>query len=304
LLDARSREQAQARVAGAKAAGSQAKAQIERAKAALAFAKQEVQRIRPLVERGIESSATLQRATLDVDTRQAELTSAKFASRVAEHEEQVARLAFGRLDEGATGDDSEQLELTSPIQGRVLAVRHESGGVTAAGTPLLELGDPTALEIVVDVLTRDAVQIQRGAPATITRWGGDTLDAKVRLVEPSAFTRVSSLGVEEQRVNVILDLEQPYEVWASLGEGYRIEANITIWQADDVVRVPSSALFRHEDAWAVFAIDGELAKLTPVEVGRRSTVQAEIVSGLEPGTRVIVHPSDRVADGATVTWHR
>ncbi|MEX1367413.1 MAG: HlyD family efflux transporter periplasmic adaptor subunit [Nannocystaceae bacterium] len=302
LRDVRTRELAEARVAAAAAGTKQARAQIVRAKAALAFAEQEVEELRPLVESGVESKVVLERTLLDKRTRAAELTSAEFAARVAGHELRMAESALGRVN-GHEGDDpGEQLEVTSPITGRVLSVTQASEGVVPAGAPLVEVGDPSALEIVVDVLTRDAVQIEHGAPATIERWGGEPLQANVRLVEPSAFTRLSSLGVEEQRVNAVLDIDQPYEEWRSLGDGYRVEAKITIWRAEDVLWVPSSALFRHEDGWAVFVVRDELAALAPVQVGRRNGLQAQIESGLEVDDRVILHPSDRVQDGTMVTW--
>lgn len=302
LMDVRSREQAEARVAAAKAGVKQAKAQIVRAKAALKFAEQEVDKIEPLVQQGIEPDFALDRMIFDKRTRAAELTSAEFAARVSEHELQMAESALGRVHGGDQQDPGEQLEVTSPIAGRVLTVLQESEGVIPAGAPLLELGDPTALEIVIDVLTRDAVQIERGASATIERWGGPPLHANVRLVEPSAFTRLSALGIEEQRVNAVLDIDRPYEEWKSLGDGYRVEAKIEVWRADDVLKVPSSALFRHEEGWAVFVVRDELAALVPVEIGRRNGLEAQIEAGLEPGERVIVHPSDRVQDGTMVTW--
>ncbi len=301
LMDTHTREQAEAGLAAAQAGGKQAKAQIERAKAALAFAEQDLRQLDPLVEQGVASTLAAQRAKLDVETRTAELASARFAARVAAHEQQMAKSALGRID-GTEEHRGDQLVVTSPISGRVLAVHRESEGVTAAGAPLVEIGDPSALEIVVDVLTADATQIQRGATTVIDRWGGKPLQAKVRLVEPSAFTRMSALGVEEQRVNAVIDLDQPYEDWESLGEGYRVEARIEIWSAESVLKVPSSALFRHDAGWAVFVVSEHVARPTVVEVGRRSGLEAQILAGLTAGDRVIVHPSDRVADGTEVVW--
>jgi HlyD family secretion protein len=302
LMDTRTKDQAEAQVAASEAGTKQARAQIERAKAALELAKQEADRMKPLVEQGIEPRATLEVAELDMRTRAAELTSAQFAARVAEHQLEMSKSALGRMN-GKKGDEpGEQLEVTSPISGRVLKVIQQSEGVAMAGAPLIELGDPAALEIVVDVLTRDAVQIEHGAPATIERWGGDALRANVRLVEPSAFTRLSSLGVEEQRVNAVLDLEQPYEEWTALGDGYRVEAKITIWRADDVLKVPASALFRHDEGWAVFTVRDGLATMASVEIGQRNGLEAQIDSGLARGDRVILHPSDAVSEGVEVSW--
>ena len=300
LLDARSRQQAQAREAAAQAGTQQARAQIQRARVALRAAKQEVERIEPLAERGVESVAAIERAQLDRRSRVAELASAEFAARVAEYELEMARSALGRMNDSEHG--TEQLEVTSPIAGRVLKVIQQSEGVTQAGVPLLELGNPQALEIVVDVLTRDAVQIERGAPAVIDRWGGQPLKATVRLVEPSAFTRLSSLGVEEQRANVVLELDEPYENWQALGDGYRVEARITIWREAETVKVPSSALFRREQGWALFVVSHATAELRTVEIGRRNGLEAQVLSGVEPGERVILHPSDRVVEGVEVTW--
>ena len=309
LTDVRTREQAEARVAAAKAGSKQARAQIERAKAALRLAEHNRERVAPLVSQGVEPQASLDTAELDERSRQAELTSAEFAARVADYELKIAESALARMSKAeqakgspAVETEGDQLELHSPTAGRVLEVIQESEGVVQAGAPLLELGNPAALEIVIDVLTRDAVQIARGAPATIERWGGEPLHAKVRLVEPSAFTRLSSLGVEEQRVNAILDLDEPYEVWSALGDGYRVEARITIWRGEDVIKVPASALFRHDQGWAVFVVEGELARLAAVEIGQRNGLEAEVVSGLEVGAQVVLHPSDRVADGVEVSW--
>jgi len=152
------------------------------------------------------------------------------------------------------------------------------------------------------VLTQDAVNIERGASARIDRWGGEPLQAKVRLVEPSAFTRMSSLGVQEQRVNAVLEIEAPYEQWRQLGEGYRVEAGITIWSAEMALKIPASALFRHEGGWGVFVVTDGVAERVTVEVGRRNGLEAQILSGVSDGDRVIIHPSDRVEDGSDVVW--
>jgi HlyD family secretion protein len=180
-------------------------------------------------------------------------------------------------------------------------VIQESEGVVQAGSPLLELGDASALEIVVDVLTSDAVHIAPGAQALIERWGGETtLRGRVRVVEPSAFTRMSALGVEEQRVNVVIDLDEDYEVWRSLGDGYRVEARIIVWRGEDVLRVPASAVFRDGDGWALYTIRDGKAALTSVEVGHRNGLEVEITAGLDSGTEVILHPSDQITDAVEV----
>jgi len=185
--------------------------------------------------------------------------------------------------------------------GNVLRVHQKSAGVVQAGTLLVEVGDPSALEVVVDLLTTDAVHVTPGTLATIEGWGGDTpLSGRVRRVEPSAFTRPSALGVDEQRVNVVIALTDVRERWAALADGYRVEARLVLWRGDDVLRVPQGAVFRHGDGWAVFRIDGSRARLTPVTVGHRGDTELEILSGLGAGDRVAVHPGDRVKDGVEV----
>lgn len=299
LLDERTRTTAKARVAGAVAGQKQSGAQIERAKATLKFAKDEATTQRTLFDKGVITKQELERVLLTERTASAELDSLRFGSRVADYEVQMAQAALGHLSPKKKGDD-EQLVIPAPLTGRVLKVIRESEGVVQAGTPLLELGDPVALEIVVDVLTSDAVLIQPGAAVSVDRWGGASLDARVRLVEPSAFTRLSALGVEEQRVNVVIDLVAPQELSRTLGDGYRVEAHITVWEGDDVVQVPASAVFRHEGGWAVFRVSGTSAALQTVEIGKRNGRAVQITSGLESGTAVVLHPSDRVTTGVEV----
>ena len=299
LLDARARSQAQAQVARAQAATKQAKAQIERAKAALEFANKEAGRTRELFRQNTISQAELDRNLLELRARQAEATSAEFADKVATHELSMARAALGRFDARRDGA-GEQFEVPSPISGQVLKVIQESEGVVQAGAPLLELGDPQALEIVVDVLTNDAVQIKPASPVTVDEWGGNPLPASVRLVEPSAFTRVSALGVEEQRVNAIVDLSAPYKDWTKLGDGYRVQAKIQVYHASKVVRVPAGALFREGTRWAVFVIKAGIAHKRIVELARRNDQFAQVTAGLSAGDTVILHPSDQVTEGLEV----
>jgi HlyD family secretion protein len=302
LLDPRSQAQSRARLAAAEAASRQAQAAESRARAAMEFAESEIESQRRLAARGSIPQQRLDRAELELRTKREDLASATFGVRVARHQVDMARAALGRLDRGAqAGDQGSQMMLKSPVAGVVLEVLREHEGVVQAGTPLLEIGNPTALEIVVDVLTTDAVRIQPGVKARIIRWGGQQeLDAHVRRIEPKAFSRMSSLGVQEQRVNVVLDLDSPQESWTSLGDGYRIEANIAVWEADDVMRIPVSAVFKHDEKWTVFVVDGEAARIQHVEIGERNGLQVQILAGLAPGQRVILHPGERVADGATV----
>jgi HlyD family secretion protein len=297
LLDARSKTEAEARVSAAQAASQQADAQIERARTALDFAIKESQRSQELLQRNSLSAQQAERSLLEQRAREADLTSATFGAKVAAHELRMARAALGQLTDKDTG---EQLEVPSPIGGRVVRVIQESEGVVQPGTQLLELGDATALEIVVDVLTKDAVAIRPGSPVSIEEWGGEPLPARVRLVEPSAFTRTSALGVEEQRVNVIVDLAAPHEQWQALGDGYRVEARIEVFRADDAVKVPSSALFRRDGGWAVFVVEGEVARQRTLKTGLRNDREVEVLEGLGAGEVVILHPSDRVQDGVEI----
>lgn len=299
LLDARSREQAEARVAAARASQRQAEAQVERARAALDFATEDAESARNLFQRGAVSRQDLERSELELRARQAELTSAEFASNVARHELQMARAALSRMSAGRDGKE-EQFEVRSPVTGQVLTVYQKSGGVVQPGTQIIELGKPEALEIAVDVLTSDAVHIRAGARARIEEWGGAPLQGRVRLIEPSAFTRISALGVEEQRVNVVIDLEAAYDEWKALGDGYRVQARIIVYERAEAVQIPWSALFRWDQRWAVFVVVDERAQLQAVEVGRRSDTHAEILEGLQPGQRVVLHPSDRVQDDVRV----
>jgi len=221
----------------------------------------------------------------------------------AEQARAVLRAARAQLTGGgASTGDPEPLPLSAPVSGQILAVHHESAGTVSPGTPLLSIGDADALEAAVDVLSEDAVRIRPGMPAHISRWGGDiTLEGVVRTVEPTAFTKISALGVEEQRVWVICDITSPKEKWGALGDGYRVEASFILWQADDVLKVPTSALFRSAEGWAAFVIDDDTAELRTLEVGRRGELEAEIRSGLEAGERVIIHPDNALEDGTPVT---
>lgn len=299
LLDTRTRSEAEARVNAALAGVRQADAQIERAKVAAEYAAQESKDTEKLVESGAVTSHELTRAELEARSAKAELTSAEFSAKVARHQLTMAQAALGRLSQTGEGD-GEQFEVTSPSAGRVLKVFQQSESVISAGSPLLEIGDPKALEVAVDVLTSDAVHVRPGANVSLEHWGGEPLAATVKLVEPSAFTRVSALGVEEQRVNAIVEITSPYEKWRLLGDGYRVEAKIETYENPAAVQLPWSALFRQDGKWAVFLASDQTAQLATVEVGRRNDTHAEVLSGLELGRRVIVHPSDKIVDGASI----
>jgi HlyD family secretion protein len=298
LLDARARELADAQLAAAIATSKQASAQLDRALAAREHALAQLARAEVLWQGGATTALALDEARLARSQTVADLESARFGSEVAKHGVRAARAALARMTAPAGAADEVVVE--APVAGRVLRVLHPSEGVVEASAPLYEIGDPDALEIVTDVLTRDAVRIARGATATIERWGGAPLAARVRLVEPSAFTRLGALGVEEQRVDVILEIESPRADWRGLGDGFAVETVIAVWRGDDVVQVPASAVFRHGHGWAVFRVDGDTARITPVEVGQRAAGSVQITAGLAVGQEVVDRPGDRVTEGAEV----
>ena len=231
----------------------------------------------------------------------AEQRSADFAVEVARFELEAAQTALQYSITGNGETARETVKLRAPVSSRVLQLHRESEGVVATGEPLLEIGDPQALEVAVDVLSADAVRIRPGTPVEFHRWGGELpLEGVVRRIEPTGFTKVSALGVEEQRVWVIADLTTPQEQWQQLGDGYRVEAHFILWEAQDVLQVPASALFRHADGWAVFAVVSGRARLTAVRTGRNNGLVTQILSGLGEGDTVIVHPDDRIGDGVRV----
>ena len=302
FLDARSRSQAQAAVRAAEAAKRLAEAAVTRAEAELEFSRSELERAETLAARNTISQRALERAQIDNRTRLAVLAEAEAALRVRTFELENARAMLIVPNGSSVGTTGECcVLLRAPVDGRVMQILHESEGVVAAGTPLAEIGDPEDLEIVVDLLSQDAVRIREGAPATIEEWGGEiALNALARRVEPFAFTKVSALGIDEQRVNVILELADPPEVWRALGHGYRVEARIELWRGRAALAVPVSALFRSNGDWSVFVVEADRVQRRPVEIGRRNTFDAQVLSGLEEGDTVVLHPGDRVRDGVTV----
>ncbi|MCG8416983.1 MAG: HlyD family efflux transporter periplasmic adaptor subunit [Proteobacteria bacterium] len=300
LLDARTRAEARARLASAQASRRQALSLVERVRALHQQAQREVARQRPLAARGAVSESIAERAEYELRATTEDLRSAEFGVKVANQEVASARAALGLLEQGTTAGEP-HLELPSPTSGQVLRVFRQDEGLVQAATRIIELGDPASLEVVADVLTRDAVQIRPGAPVAIVRWGGDSsIRGHVRRVEPSAFTRISALGVEEQRVNVIVDIDDPREQWSALGDGYRVEVAIEVWNSDDVLSVPASSVFRQGDRWAVYRVDNAMTHLTPVKIGRRNERRVQIVEGLDSGTQVVLHPSDQVTHGVEV----
>ncbi len=302
-LDARSRAEAEGRVHAARGSQERAAAERERAAAQDELARTELARTRKLVGVGVATREELDNAEAAAAASREAVAAAEAAVRAATGELAAARAAVEVAASSAEprGDDGRALVLRAPVDGVVLRRMRESRTVVGAGEPLLEVGDPGNLEVVADYLSRDAVRIAPGMPVHIDQWGGDTtLAGSVTRVEPSGFMKVSALGVEEQRVNVIVAFDDPATAWKALGDAYRVETRTVVWQQDDVVHVSASALFRHGDGWAVFRLEGDTARLVPVQVGRRNGLQAQVLAGLEPGDEVVSHPSDDVADGTEV----
>ncbi len=284
------------------AARKQAMAQENKARSDHDYAVGELRRVRSAFDRGGASQQELDVAEARERRSLRIAASAQFRVHVAEFELEQAKAALIRTRPRSTGEpDETRFEIRSPIDGRVLRLFQESATIVAPGTQLLELGNLRDLEIVIDVLSSDGVRISPGARVWLEHWGGsEPLGARVRLIEPAAFTKISSLGVEEQRVNVIADFDAPPEKYARLGDAYRVEARIVVWESDHVLKVAAGALFRHGDGWAVFRIVAGRARLQPVKVGHSNGLETEIRDGLAEGDLVVAYPSDKVRNGVRV----
>lgn len=298
FLDARLKAETEARVKRARAAKDQAQQHLQAASTSLAFAKKELKRLQNLG--AIVSSESLDAAGYTLDLRKSEEAAARKALRVAEFELE-SQVAASKAPGATGGEDGEPLRLMAPIDGRVFRVFQESGGPVQAGTSVLEIADPRDLEVVVDLLSRDAVKVRSGQLVSLKRWGGEApLEGRVRIVEPSGFTKISALGVEEQRVNILIDITNPPEEWSQLGDGFRVEAAIVIWEQAEVLTVPVSALFWDEEQWFVFRVEDGKAMRTALTLGKRNSQRAQVVAGLQSGQWVILHPSDQISDGVSV----
>lgn len=301
LLDPRTRARSEAIRKAAVVANEQARTNLDRATAAEAHARKEWDRARTLGESGALSVSDVDRARFTHETAEKDLRSAEAAVQIARFELEQAEAA---LMHGSGGGDSgiERFDIRSPIDGCVLRRLQESSIVVPAGTPLLELGDPAQLEVVIDVLSRDAVRIDAGDTVILEHWGGNQpLTGRVRIVEPAAFTKISSLGVEEQRVNVIAELEGDRDAHSALGDGFRVEANIVVWKAESVLKAPAGALFRDGDDWAAFRVENGRAKLRRIQAGHSNGIEVEVIEGLEAGDEIVLHPSDALRDGSRIT---
>jgi HlyD family secretion protein len=301
-LDPRSRADAESRVATAEASLAAALEEVPIARADSRYWETELPRIREGVEAGLIASRELTQAEASQRTAEAKLDAAESKVGIARAELESAKTAM-RLaapQSGTRGADS-SVAVRAPSAGRILKIINESEGVVSVSQPLVELGNTQGLEVEVEVLSSDAVQIASGMRVLLERWGGDNpLEAIVRHVEPVAFTKISALGVEEQRVLVIVDLTAPREQWQGLGDQYRVEARFIVWEEPSVLQAPSSALFRHEGGWAAFRAQDGVARIQPVEVGKRGGVSVQILSGLSESDVIVNHPGDSIADGGLV----
>jgi HlyD family secretion protein len=303
MLDARTRLELIAAVEAAKADRDFASAAVLQAEKEYQFSEAELGRARYLVGKKVMALNALEKRQLDTDSAQQRLESAKAQLDVRLHNLEIAETRLrGPVIPGEAATSVECcMKLTSPVNGIILHILVENEQIVQAGTPLVEVGNPLDTEIVVDLLSTDAMMVKPGTTAFISGWGGSNdLKARVKRVEPAAFTKISALGIEEQRVKAILEISDPPSQWMGLGHQYRVFVRITIWQSDNALQVPLSALFRRDGSWAVFKVDGGIAKVTRITAGQMTSSDAQILSGLREGETVIVHPSDLIADGVRI----
>lgn len=303
LLDPRARAEAQARVDAAAARVKQTRHERDKAQAEFDYAESELARQKKLFADNVATESDVEKAAMLFRARSEQLRAAEYAVKIAAFELDQARAALKRFEPTLESRaEPWNLSIKSPVSGRVFRVMQESERVVSPGDHILELGDPTLLEVEVDVLSQQAVNVRPGQKAYLHQWGGEKpLEGIVRVVEPSGFTKVSALGVEEQRVNVIIDLTEPRETYHGLGDGYRVDARIVVWEGEQVLKVPTGALFRNEGGWAVFVVESGRAELRRIRLGRRNGLEAQVLDGLDEHEQVIVYPGDRISDGARVT---
>ena len=303
LLDPRSQVQAEAQLHAAESAETAARAEVEKARAELDLAESELDRARELASKGALSDADMEAAEQSHKASLAAFSMARATLQVRTHELARARAELmSPADSASRRQDCECVSIFSPVDGVILRVLRESEGVVAAGDPLIEIGDPERLEVVVDLLSTDAVKVGPGQAALIENWGGaESLHARVRRVEPFGFTKVSALGIEEQRVNVVLDIVSPRSNWRRLAHGYQVDVRIVLWEDDAAIGVPLTALFRDGDSWALFVNENDRAARRSVRVGHRTDRDAEIVEGLVEGEEVVAFPGEAIVEGVRLS---
>jgi HlyD family secretion protein len=298
FLDVRARRELQAAVDAAEAAVALAEAQVMSAETNVRVKRADLERAKALASNATISVSAFEKITADVETAEAHVKEMQAALDLRKSE---LLSAEARLIGPEAGDATEEsVSVLAPTDGTVLALRSESEQVLLAGGSLLEIGDPANLEIVVHLLSSDAVGVVPGALARVSDWGGPDLSARLRRIDPAAYTKVSALGIEEQRVDAVFDIVDPFEQWQRLGHEFRVMVHIPTWRSEDALRLPLGALFRRGEEWHVFKVTDGAAVLTPVTLGHRNNRFAEVVDGLQAGDVVVLHPSDRVVDGVSV----
>ena len=302
LLDPRTEAEAEAQLSAAESAASLAEAELDKAEAELRFAESELRRSRELEAKGTISERDLEAAERAFDTGRAAMGVAQANMQVRQYElERVRAQLMSPAEMAQRRELCECININSPVDGRVLQVLRESEGFVQAGEGLIEIGNPERLEIVVDLLSIDAVKIRPGNSALIENWGGDSsLRARVRRVEPFGFTKISALGIEEQRVNVVLDIVSPRDEWETLGHGYQVDVRVVLWEDDTALKAPLTALFRNGDDWAIFVEEKGKARRRIVEVGYTTSSDAEIKTGLTEGEQIVVYPGEGIDEGVRI----
>lgn len=301
FLDVRSREELQAAVAAADAAVDLAAAEVRRLESVLELSRIDLRRDENLARSKTIAAKELDKSRFGVKTNEAALASAKAQLEVRRSERAAAAARLmDPLSPDAAANQVCCIEIRAPATGRVLKIYQDSEAVVPAGAPLIDIGDPLDLEVVAELLSTDAVQVQPGAPARIDGWGGPPVLGRVKRVDPAGFLKISALGIEEQRVNTVIDFVDPPEAGSRLGHDYRVIVHIATWNVDNALRVPISALFRKGEDWAVYVVREGRARPVIISIDHRNERVAEVVAGLSEGDRVILHPSDRIADGVRV----
>lgn len=298
--DMRATTELTAKVRVAESALAQAQADLVRARAQLEFAEKDVVRYRELAATGVTAQRSLSQYQMEADIRRSAMNVAVKMVEQRQAELEQARASLLGPAAPAAGQPAPVVEVRAPVTGQVLDVQRESETVVTQGQPIMTVGDVRNIEIMLEMLSEDAVKVRPGMRAFIEGWGGSSLNARVRLVEPFSYTKISALGIEEQRVHVLLDFTDPVEKWQAMGHGYRVTGKVVTWEGPDTLTVPMGALFRDGAQWAVYTVDDHVARLRHVQLGHLNETQAEVVGGLLPGAEVILHPSDRIADGIPV----
>lgn len=305
VLDPRSRAEAEAAEAATRAALVAAKEKAKASAADAEYARERETRSKKLASNGYISQDDLEQAMSESKKAAAVLQASDAAVTAAKADLERAQAVLRYSAADPASGSGKTVIVRAPISGRVLKLNRESEGVVNPGDPLIDIGSPASLEVKAEVLSADAVKLRKGTPVLFERWGGEKpLEGRVRNIEPAGFTKVSSLGVEEQRVNVIVEITSPFELWQKLGDGYRLDTTFIIWEGQDVLQAPAGAIFRKGDGWAIFVVENKQARMKDVEIGKRNGLAAEIVKGISEGAMVITNPEDNVKEGVRVRMRK